>query len=487
MNSLEIDELREHYDQCMKLARSWGLEPFEVDFHVVPADKMYEIASYGIPGHFSHWTYGRDFWKQKTHYDHGYSKIYELVINGDPAQAFLLDVNSLLENMFVVAHVIGHSDFFANNVYFSHTNRQMEHSVAATAQRFREYELKYGRVVVEEFIDDVLTIAEHVDPQLRTKKITKEYETARPQSKYVDLFPEEQEEHWLAETEEEIDKYTRFPYQPERDILKFIAENGRLHDWQRDVIMSIRQETLYFLPQMQTKIMNEGWASVIHRKMMHELDPAVDPGGIEFSNLHSGVLNGRPGALNPYWLGFKMYHRIMERFDNPTEDERKYLDMPGGEGWEKLLEVRATESDETFLRNYLDQHLVEELDLFSYAYNKDETQWEVTKTASDWEAVRDTLVSSKANMGMPYIVVEDANWGNSGRLFLRHEHDGRDLHLRYMENTMKAVARLWGRGVHLMTEMDGKSVTYQTQEDKILSHTELLDINKIRSRTPGLI
>src|SRR5687767_10019057 len=119
----ELVKLNDFYKKAMDLAHEWGLEPFETDFHVVPSHKIYEVASYGIPNHYNHWSYGRDYFRQKTMYDHGYGKIYELVINSDPAQAFLLDTNSLLENCFVIAHVLGHSDFFANNEYFAHTNR----------------------------------------------------------------------------------------------------------------------------------------------------------------------------------------------------------------------------------------------------------------------------------------------------------------------------------------------------------------------------
>ena len=465
MNPAEIDDLRDHYDRCMKLAKSWGLEPYEVDFHVVPAEKMYEIASYGVPGHFSHWTYGRDFWRTKTTYDYGYHKIYELVINSNPAQAFLLDINSLIENMFVIAHVIGHSDFFATNAYYAHTNRRIEESVTATANRFREYELKYGRRVVEEFIDNVFTISEHVDPQLRTKKVTTDYVTARNPSPYVDLFPEEALRGTIEEMAEELNKYMKFPYQPERDLLGFIAEHGKLHEWQRDVILSIREETIYFLPQMQTQIMNEGWASYIHRKMMHELDPEVDPGGVEFAEIHSSVLSGRPGALNPYWLGFNIYSRIFERWENPDEKDREELGLTGGEGWEKLLEVRATDSDISFLRNHVDEKICTDLDLFSYGFNPRGSQWEVTET--QWEQVRDSLVDSKVNMGIPYIVIEDANHRNTGALYLKHIHDGRDLHRRYLLETLKCIYKLWGRPVYLETILEDNTKLFWVDEDDV--------------------
>lgn len=436
----EMTQLRDHYDKSMVLAEKWGLHPFPIDYHVVPADKMYEIASYGIPGHFSHWTYGRDFWKQKTYYDRGISKIYELIINSDPAQAFLLETNSVLENSLVISHTIGHSHVMRVNAHFAHTNRNMINSVISLANRVREYEFEHGRYVVESFIDDVLTIREHVNPYQRTKKKTPDYETAYNEHEYIDLFPEDSAE---IELNLEIDKLAKklkqFP-EPERDLLQFIAERGDLEDWQRDIIQGIREESLYFLPQRQTQILNEGAASYIHHKMMHELDPEVDPGGIEFAQLHSAVLSGRPGNLNPYWLGFNILKRIEELH-----------------GWEFLLEIIALESDESLLRNWIDEKICEDLDLFAFAFMEEERQWEVTNT--DWEEVRDILAKSKTTMGMPYIVIEGVDEG----LNLKHIFDGRELKRSYTEETLKAVERLWGNTVWLTTQFSDKEVVFSSK------------------------
>lgn len=450
MNDLEIDKLKDHYSKCMKLAEEWGLQPFPTDFHVVPADKMYEIASYGIPGHFSHWTYGRDYWRQKTMYDYGYSKIYELVVNANPAQAFLLETNSLLENMFVVAHVTGHSDFFANNVYFDHTNRSMIHSVSSVADRVYQYEIQHGRYIVEEFIDDILTIKEHVEPHLHTKKKDKDYNTIYQDHPYEDLIPEEQEMRWLHELTEENNKKFRFPFEPERDIVQFIADHGRLQEWQRDLMGAMHDEMMYFLPQAQTKVMNEGWASIIHQKMMHEIDPACDPGGIEFATLHAGVLSHNPGSLNPYWLGFNIFKRIIDLH-----------------GWDAALEARELDNDETFIRNHLDEKICRDLDLFAYAFNDPEKQWEVTDTS--WEDVRDALVQTKVNMGRPYIVVRDGDYRRQGILYLKHESDGRELLPKYTTETLKSIERLWGNPVYLDTVVEGKTVTYKCEHGQVSS------------------
>lgn len=456
MEEKELQALREHYDRSLELVRGWGLTPFEVDFHVCPADRIYEVASYGIPGHFSHWTYGRDFWIQKTQYDHGLSKIYELVINADPAQAFLLDVNSTLENMFVISHVLGHSDFFANNAYFAHTNRNVEHTAAATAERFREYELRHGRRVVESFIDDVLSVKDHINPYIHTRKKPEDYKISFESDEFLDLFPEERDRRQKIERQEDDRRRMHLSIEPEEDLLLYLAENAPyLEDWERDVIMSIREEEYYFLPQYQTKIMNEGWASLVHRLSMHYLDPDVDPGGIEFADMHSRVLNDHPGRVNPYWLGYNIFLRIIEKYGEHTPQEMQQLNFIGSPGWERALEARELDSDETFIRNYVDQELVERLDLFAFAHNAEEGQWEVTETQAEWEAVRDAFVASKTTLSRPKIVVSSTRGTNT--LSLEHVWDGRPLQRRYAEQTLKAICRLWGRDVSIATREDEES------------------------------
>ena len=123
MNPEEVRELEDSIGQIWAIADRFGLDPYPVHFEMVPATIMYEFGAYGLPGRFSHWTHGRAYQQIKTQYDYGLSKIYELVINTNPAYAFLLENNSVLQNMVVAAHVLAHVDFFKNNLYFEHSNR----------------------------------------------------------------------------------------------------------------------------------------------------------------------------------------------------------------------------------------------------------------------------------------------------------------------------------------------------------------------------
>src|SRR5438132_360832 len=153
----ELDILAKAIEGVWAIGLKMGLDPFPIHFEIVPATIMYEVGSYGLPGRFSHWTHGKAYHQMKTMYDYGLSKIYELIINSDPAQAFLLEGNSLIQNKLVIAHVIGHSDFFKNNAYFQHTSRQMAETAGANAERIRAYEFDHGEEAVEKSLDAVLS------------------------------------------------------------------------------------------------------------------------------------------------------------------------------------------------------------------------------------------------------------------------------------------------------------------------------------------
>src|SRR5437588_2274035 len=166
MNTQEMAELERAMTQCWDIAQRFGIDPFPTHFDVVPAGIMYEFGAYGLPGRFSHWTHGRTYQQIKTMYDYGLSKIYELVINANPAYAFLLENNSILQNVVVAAHVLGHVDFFKHNAYFTPSNRQMLETASVNAARLRQYEFDHGSRTVEEFLDAVLSIEEHVDARV---------------------------------------------------------------------------------------------------------------------------------------------------------------------------------------------------------------------------------------------------------------------------------------------------------------------------------
>jgi stage V sporulation protein R len=460
MTAAETRELEKAIGEIWEIAGRMGLDPYPVHFEMVPATIMYEFGAYGLPGRFSHWTHGRAYQQIKTMYDYGLSKIYELVINTNPAYAFLLENNSVLQNKLVAAHVLAHVDFFKNNLYFEHTNRSMLETASINAERLHQYEFEHGSTEVEKLLDAILSIQEHIDANPRLRKPAPEQPKqrrgdGRPTTPFDDLLR-------LGEVEAPPPSDVRkFPAEPEKDLLLFLADHAPdLEQWQRDVLHIVRAEQHYFLPQMQTKIMNEGWASFWHARIMRELDLSEGE-YLDFAKMHSGVLSPSKRNVNPYYVGMKVFEDIERRWDNPTDEEREQLGRKGGEGLAKVFDVREVDNDASFLRSYLTKELVDELDLYLYRLEGDE--WVIVE--KNWEVVRDTILTSMTNFGQPYIVVEDGDYRRGRELYLKHCHEGDDLDLEYADKTLKYIYQLWSRPVHLETTVEGKKtvLSYEGQ------------------------
>jgi stage V sporulation protein R len=293
MADSDIERLRDSIDHAWDEARNFGLDPFPTHFELVPATIMYEFASYSLPGRFSHWTHGKAYHRQKMQYDFGLSKIYEMVVNTNPSYAFLMEMNNLLQNTFVAAHVFGHTDFFKNNAYFQHTSRRMIDKVSIHAERIAKYEFEHGKAEVERFLDSVLSIQEHVDYNLFIRDVEPDNKDEKPStqltSEYDDLWGYERKAKKAEEEREKrLGKPPKFPEKPEKDILQFLMLHApHLEPWQRDIIEIVRTEMLYFVPQMQTKIMNEGWACLVSTSLV-----LTECGLLRYDALHELLAQG---------------------------------------------------------------------------------------------------------------------------------------------------------------------------------------------------
>ncbi|MEF2097093.1 SpoVR family protein [Bacillus sp. CFBP9009] len=459
MNEAEQKALEYAISEITEIATGFGLDFYPMRYEICPSEIIYTFGAYGMPTRFSHWSFGKQFHKMKLQYDFGLSKIYELVINSDPCYAFLLDSNSLVQNKLIVAHVLAHCDFFKNNIRFNNTKRDMVESMSATAERIREYEILHGKKEVETFLDALLAIEEHIDPSLMRPKLAwtmedeEEEEEIKPTAtQYDDLWNLDNKDKPMKSN---IKKRKKFPPRPEKDIMLFIEQYSRdLTDWQRDIMTMIREEMLYFWPQLETKIMNEGWASYWHQRIIRELDLSSGE-AIEFAKLNAGVVQPSRTSINPYYLGLKVLEDIEERYDNPTEEMIR-LGVKPGSGREKMFEVREIESDISFLRNYLTKDLVMREDM--YLFQKQGKDYKIVDKS--WEHVRDQLVSMRVNGGFPYITVNDGDFMRNGELYLKHWYEDIELDLKYLEKVMPYIYQLWGRPVHMESVMEGKEVLF---------------------------
>lgn len=450
--------------EITEIAKGFGLDFYPMRYEVCPDDIIYTFGAYGMPTRFSHWSFGKQYYKMKLQYDLGLSKIYELVINSNPCYAFLLNSNSLIQNKLIVAHVLAHCDFFKNNARFQNTKRDMVESMAATAERVATYVKLYGKHEVESFLDAVLAIQEHIDPSLVRPKLPwsadEEESEDRPQhTQYDDLWKMDESS---SEDRPAYKKKKKFPPRPEKDLLLFIEQYSReLEDWQRDILTMMREEMLYFWPQLETKIMNEGWASYWHARILREMDLTSDE-AIEFAKLNASVVQPSKTQLNPYYLGLKIFEDIEERYDNPTEEMRRHGIEPGT-GREKMFEVREIESDQSFIRNYLTRELVRREDL--YLFQKQGQKYKITD--KDHEAVRDQLVTMRVNGGFPYLTVQDGDYVKGGELYLKHHFEDVELDVSYLERTLPYIYQLWGRNVHMETKVEGRDVVFSYGGKKV--------------------
>lgn len=447
----ELKAMEAVISEILQCAREQGLDFLPMRFEICPAEIIYTFGAYGMPTRYSHWSFGKAYHRIKTQYDYGLNRIYEMVINTRPCYAFLLSGNSLVQNKLVIAHVLAHSDFFKNNVYFSYTSGEMLETMAQAAGRMREYEMLYGRDRVEKFVDAVLSIQEHVDPHRFINRsrpgmsCREQCKGHRPQTCRGLDRPDHEKKPFLG-PREAPDKA-----EPEKDLLLFIMKNSpALRDWERDIIGMVRAETLYFWPQITTKVLNEGWATYWHVHMMRSLDLGEED-AVEFARMHAELIQPGRLFLNPYLVGLRILEDIERRW-----------------GVEKLFEVRALENDVSFLRNYLTQELVEVLDL--YVYRRTGQEWRIV--TKEWERVRESAVANLLNGGHPYIVVRDGDYGRRGELYLQHMYEGLELDLYHMERALAHVYRLWLRPVHLETVQDGKRVVFCCNGERVTKNVE---------------
>ncbi|MBS1960543.1 MAG: SpoVR family protein [Bdellovibrionales bacterium] len=484
-------ELAELRDQIKGYAEGFGLDCFETIFEMVPSDAINSLAAQeGFPVRYPHWRFGMNYDQYSKGYEWGLQKIYEMVINTNPSYAYLMTANSFVDQKTVMAHVYGHVDFFKNNYWFSKTNRKMLDTMANHAVRVRRYMDEYGQDEVENFIDICLSLDNLIDPHLPFHEAkqpkTESEKTASRQNdgrmkvdrQYMDKYInppeylEEQKQKRAAANKQE----KKFPSHPERDVMFFLMTHGPLQDWQRDVLRMIRDESYYFLPQMQTKIMNEGWASYWHSEIMTK-KALRDSEIIDFADHHAGVLTMQPGRINPYKIGIELFRDIEDRwnkgrFGKEYEDctnlqERAKWDKKLGHGRQKIFEVRKVCNDVTFIDEYITPDFIDRHKLYTYEFNKRTGQYEIVDR--NFKSVKEKLLSSLTNQGHPNISIVDGNFENRGELYLFHRYLGVDLDLKYARETMRSIYTIWTRPVHIETEVDGRKriFTYTAKHEFI--------------------
>ncbi len=447
--TVSSERLQDYSRQIEQLAVKLGLDFYPVDFELVPNNFMMEIAVYGLPVRMPHWSFGVRYIHQLIQQGMGHSRIFEVMFPGDPCHAYLVDNNSLPENTLVVAHVLGHADFAKNNHLFK---KFMEmaggHILEQAAARAHTIELalnEHGQERVEAVLDAALALEPHIDvnrelhrspyPPHRAAAASAP-EPDRFQRRYQNL-PGESAPLAL----EPMEIRHSMPPQPEYDLLWFIANYApEMAGWERDIFLAVREESFYFYPVFACQIMNEGWASYWHARLLREADFLPQDVYLSAIKAHSDVVRPYAAerqlslAVNPYHLGFSMWEDIIEKH-----------------GIDTARRICREEDDFGFIRNYLDDEMAEKLDLFVYETHDD---GDIRIANKDIHAIREAILAPKFNYGAPRIAATKLH--HDGSLELTHDHrsDGRGLDMGRADRVIEYISRVWRRPITLHTVDD---------------------------------
>lgn len=454
MSDYSIKELEMWNRRIEEIVAETGLDCYEQEFELVSYEDMTAYEAYnGMPSYYPHWSFGKAYERIRTLNKYNLSGLpYEMVINSDPCIAYLMKDNSLLLQIMTMAHVYGHNDFFKNNRLFKSGTRA-SYTVEMFknhARRVREYisdpSIGYGKV--ERVLNAAHALRYQCSRTIGAKRLGSGEIKRRLQSKNTRTSSEfPLLEPQPAYTEEADLRH--LPLEPEEDILHFISTYGRLEEWQKDIIDIVREETLYFVPQIETKIMNEGWASFWHYNILNRLE-LPQKLYFEFLRRHNQVIRPYEGRINPYYIGFKIFSDLYQKY---------------GCNSRKIFESREIERDGSFIRRYLTKELC--VDMKLYEYQKEGSEYVVSEVSDDegWMKIRDTIASSAGLGGVPVVMVREWNQKDN-ILMLEHIYDGRELDLQYANETLKHLVDLWEGKAILNTTAEGKKRSIMCDEQQ---------------------
>jgi stage V sporulation protein R len=439
-----------------KLAKKLGLDFYPQEFEFCDYQDMLGYQSYsGMPSRYPHWSFGKSFEMQKTMYNYGMSGLaYEMVINTNPCLAYLMVDNSFSMQVLTMAHVYGHNDFFKNNIHFSKTRAELALEMFKRhADRVRRYveDPGIGYQKVERILDAAHAISMQCDRNFLFNDGGARYPERKNVVNHMDKEDDWQHLSYKGSKTEQEDKPPG-----QQDLLLFIINNQPyLKDWEKDLLGIVRDEMHYFLPQIETKIMNEGWASFWHYTILSRLGL---PSSIhmDFIRSHNQVIRPHVGGLNPYHIGYAIFNKLA----GSDGHQINYEINP------EIFNVRKIDRDTSFLRRFLTRELAEELFLFEYKTENGKTLVNETSDSKEgWEKIRETLISSVGINSIPVIEVKEITSRNE--LILSHKYDNRDLQLSYLEKTMEHVFTLWNNPVFLTTIVDGEEETFKCKNGKV--------------------
>jgi len=452
MMTTSPERLQDYTHRIEALAVRLGLDFYPVDFELVPDNFMTEIAVYGLPVRMPHWSFGIRYIHQLIQQGMGNSRIFEVMFPGDPCHAYLVKGNSLPENTLVVAHVLGHADFAKNNHLFKKfMDMAGGHILEQAATHAHAIEMalqQHGQEKVESVLDAALALEPHIDFNRELHRSAGTPPPTLPPATDTVRMPAMQAMDFHQRYRQLPGEACGLALEPmaprdsapleEYDLLWFIAHHAPdMAGWERDIFLAVREESFYFYPVYACQIMNEGWASYWHARLLREADFLPQDLYLSAIKAHSDVVRPYAAerqlalAINPYHLGFSMWEHIIEKH-----------------GLEAARRICQEEDDFSFIRNYLDAELADKLDLFVYATH---SEGDIRVASRDIHAIREAILAPKFNYGAPRIAA--TRLAQDGSLELTHDHrsDGRGLDVARTTSVLEYITRVWRRPVTLHT------------------------------------
>ena len=334
------EDLEQIAEDSRELAEQLGLSPRDVKYWIVDNDEMNELIAYGgFQQRYPHWRWGMQYDQQQKQNQYMGGKAFEIVNNDDPCHAFLQMSNDIADQKAVITHVEAHSDFFANNQWFD-DNPNSSEMLARNSEKIESImeDPDIERSEVEKWIDNILCLEDNIDQYSEfvwRELDTSDDEDSPTENPIENLNLSEDVERAVLEDVERPEEEATYLDNTEKDILKFLIENGKQFDgetseeyeeWQLEILDILREECYYFAPQKMTKIMNEGWAALWESIMMTDEQIADEKDLIKYADHMSAVLNS-PG-FNPYSLGMALWQHI-ENTVNRREVVDKLLRVEG--------------------------------------------------------------------------------------------------------------------------------------------------------------
>jgi stage V sporulation protein R len=502
------DLLHEYYSHIERIAKEkLHLNTYANQLEIISSDQMLEAyATNALPLIYDHWSIGMRFVEELELYKRGRMGLaYEVVINSNPCIAYLMEENTMMMQLLVIAHAaFGHNHFFKNNYMFRQwTDASSIIDYLAFAKNYiGKCEEEYGASAVEEVLDACHALHVYgVDKYKRPAKLTTSQEKSRKEESrqwmqsqineiWIRTIPQEYEEK--PDKEKDI-----FPPDSVENILYFIEKSApNLPEWKREIIRIVRKIAQYFYPQTQVHMMNEGFATFCHYNIVREMyDEGLIGDGYmqEFLKHHTNVIlqigihddevengNRMYSGINVYALGFAMYNEIKRVSMEPTEEDRKWFhkkDWVGNGKWlENIHWAAANFKDESFILEFITPKLIRFFRLISILDDDRDTKLEVSAIHNDsgYRYIRDSLSTQYNTLSrVPEIQVAKGGvnrWGDRSIKLQHIMHDRRPLHENDTIETLKHLRTLWGYNTKIESvNRDGEiKAIFEVNEDDAL-------------------